>query len=122
MFTVFNKILKKETLLEEDYSKINPFILNRWLSGSNSTLHISNVLNQYDNIPLKEKITLLKEILPNIKYIPYGKKENTDDKYILMLSKNLGVNLNVAKMYYENLTVDDLEQMEQEYTHGGVKR
>lgn len=104
MFKVFNKIIKEKTpLTEEEYQKISPFILNRYLSGNRIGLVLADIFNTYPNIPMKNRVDLIREVVKNekIKYIKYPKINKEKDKYIENISLYYNVNYELAKEYYE---------------------
>lgn len=122
MFTVFDKILKKQTISDDEILKISPYILNNYLSGDRVGVQFANIFNQYDNIPIRQRIQVLQGLMPvGIKYIKYPKKTKEKDKYIDLLMKHFNVRMDVAKLYYDILTVDDLVELEEQYTIGGIK-
>lgn len=122
MFTVFDKILKKHNVTDEDIEKISGFVMNQWLSGDRVGVQFANIFNQYDNIPIRQRIQVLQGLMPvGIKYIKYPKKTKEKDKYLDLLMKHFNVRMDVAKLYYDILTVDDLVELEEQYTTGGIK-
>lgn len=122
MFNAFDKILKKQELTAEDYKKISSWQMNMWLSGNNVTLPFALLFNQYDEIPLELKVRVLKELLPNIRRINYPKTDKTKDAYIELISKSYKVNKQLARLYYDNFSTDDLIELEAEYSKGGTKK
>lgn len=123
MFKVFDKILKKEELTEEDYSKISPFVLNLWLSANQVGVQVAKILNMYDQIPLKQKVALIQSILPKqIKYIKYPTKDKEKDEYVGIIMKTYNLNKDIAKMYYSHLSANDLEELKELQNTGGFKR
>jgi hypothetical protein len=123
MFTVFDKILKKQNITDEDIEKISSFVMNQWLSGDRVGVQFANIFNQYDNIPIRQRIQVLQGLMPvGIKYIKYPKKNKEKDRYLDLLMKHFNVRMDTAKLYYDILTVDELVELEEQYTIGGVKR
>lgn len=110
MFTVFKKILKAETLTEEDYGKISPFVMCRWLAGNPNTLQLGQFLNMYYKMPVEAQVLLIQSVLgKKVKYIPYIKGSKTDDKDLENISKYFNISGEKANLYSEFITDKDLE-------------
>jgi len=123
MFQVFDKILKKQNVSDEDLEKISTFVMNQYLSGDRVAVQLANIFNQYDNIPVRQRIQVVQGLLPvGIKYIKYPKKNKEKDKYLDLLMKHFNIRSDVAKLYYEILSVDDLVGLEEQYKKGGFKK
>ena len=123
MFQVFDKILKKQNVSDEDLEKISTFVMNQYLSGDRVAVQLANIFNQYDNIPVRQRIQVVQGLLPiGIKYIKYPKKNKEKDKYLDLLMKHFNIRSDVAKLYYEILSVDDLVGLEEQYKTGGFKK
>lgn len=122
MFTVFDKILKKQNVTDEDLTKISSFVMNQWLTGNRIGLQFASIFNQYDDIPIRQRIQVLQSLMPvGIKYIKYPKKNKEKDKYIDLLMRHFNVRMDIAKLYYQILSVDDLVELEEQYQTGGMK-
>lgn len=63
MFNVFKKILNNSEITEEDINKISDFVFCRWLSGNPNLIGLSNLFNQYSNIPLDLKVKIVQNLV-----------------------------------------------------------
>lgn len=113
MYKIFSKILKtKKDLTPDEYKKINPFLMNNWLSGDRLGLVLADVFNKYENIPMENRVQLIRGVLqPNVKYIKYPKSTIQKDKYIENISKYYNINYELAKEYYETMPEEQAIQI-----------
>lgn len=122
MFKVLNKVLKRVDITEEELKLIDKWQLMAWLSGNITGLQVAQTFNLYSNIPMSQKIFLLQAVLPKqITYIQYPSKSKSIDEYLNLISMHFKVNKLDAKLYYMNLSVSDLEELESMYNVGDVK-
>lgn len=124
MFNVFKKILNKSEITEEDINKISDFVFCRWLSGNPNLIGLSNLFNQYPNIPLDLKVKIVQNIIGSkIKYIPYPKgTKETEVKDLEYISEFFNISREKAQMYAEFIDKKELQQIKDDINSkkGGI--
>jgi hypothetical protein len=124
MFNVFKKILNKSEITEEDINKISDFVFCRWLSGNPNLIGLSNLFNQYPNIPIELKVKIVQNIIGGkIKYIPYPKgTKETEVKDLEYISEFFNISREKAQMYAEFIDKKELQQIKDDINSkkGGI--
>jgi hypothetical protein len=124
MFNVFKKILNKSEITEEDINKISDFVFCRWLSGNPNLIGLSNLFNQYPNIPIELKVKIVQNIIGGkIKYIPYPKgAKETEVKDLEYISEFFNISREKAQMYAEFIDKKELQQIKDDINSkkGGI--
>lgn len=124
MFNVFKKILNKSEITEEDINKISDFVFCRWLSGNPNLIGLSNLFNQYSNIPLDLKVKIVQNIVGGkVRYIPYPKgAKETEVKDLEYLSEFFNISREKAQMYAEFIDKKELQKIKDDINSkkGGV--
>lgn len=114
MFTVFKKILRNQTITEDDLKKVNSFVMCRWLQGNPGTLQIAQFLNVYHKIPLEVQVQFIKSAVNGkIGYIPYIKGQKTTEDDLSAVSEYFKISRDKAVMYSEFLTETDLTEIKE---------
>ena len=126
MFNVFKKILNNSEITEEDINKISDFVFCRWLSGNPNLIGLSNLFNQYSNIPLDLKVKIVQNIVGGkVRYIPYPKgAKETEVKDLEYLSEFFNISKEKAQMYAEFIDKKELQKIKDDINSkkGGVIR
>lgn len=126
MFNVFKKILNKSEITEEDINKISDFVFCRWLSGNPNLIGLSNLFNQYSNIPLDLKVKIVQNIVGGkVRYIPYPKgAKETEVKDLEYLSEFFNISREKAQMYAEFIDKKELQKIKDDINSkkGGIIR
>lgn len=127
MFNAFKKILTQEKLTDGDVSKVNTFVLLRWLSGDPRLMPLANSLNtsggttgfNIETRALCEAISkALKGKVRFIKY-PSARKDDTSKPQIIeKISSYFEVSPTEAQEYYDWCKMhcpDELTQLKRIY-------
>lgn len=126
MFNVFKKILNKSEITEEDINKISDFVFCRWLSGNSNLIGLSNLFNQYPNIPLDLKVKIVQNLVGGkVRYIPYPKgNKETEVKDLEYLSEFFNISREKAQMYAEFIDKKELQKIKDDINSkkGGIIR
>lgn len=126
MFNVFKKILNKSEITEEDINKISDFVFCRWLSGNPNLIGLSNLFNQYSDIPLDLKVKIVQNIVGGkVRYIPYPKgAKETEVKDLEYLSEFFNISREKAQMYAEFIDKKELQKIKDDINSkkGGIIR
>lgn len=126
MFNVFKKILNNSEITEEDINKISDFVFCRWLSGNPNLIGLSNLFNQYSNIPLDLKVKIVQNIVGGkVRYIPYPKgAKETEVKDLEYLSEFFNISKEKAQMYAEFIDKKELQKIKDDINSkkGGIIR
>lgn len=126
MFNVFKKILNKSEITEEDINKISDFVFCRWLSGNPNLIGLSNLFNQYSNIPLDLKVKIVQNIVGGkVRYIPYPKgAKESEVKDLEYLSEFFNISREKAQMYAEFIDKKELQKIKDDINSkkGGIIR
>ena len=126
MFNVFKKILNKSEITEEDINKISDFVFCRWLSGNPNLIGLSNLFNQYSNIPLDLKVKIVQNLVGGkVRYIPYPKgAKETEVKDLEYLSEFFNISREKAQMYAEFIDKKELQKIKDDINSkkGGIIR
>lgn len=124
MFNVFKKILNNSEITEEDINKISDFVFCRWLSGNPNLIGLSNLFNQYSNIPLDLKVKIVQNIVGGkVRYIPYPKgAKETEVKDLEYLSEFFNISREKAQMYAEFIDKKELQKIKDDINSkkGGI--
>lgn len=124
MFNVFKKILNKSEITEEDINKISDFVFCRWLSGNPNLIGLSNLFNQYSNIPIELKVKIVQNIVGGkVRYIPYPKgAKETEVKDLEYLSEFFNISREKAQMYAEFIDKKELQKIKDDINSkkGGI--
>lgn len=124
MFNVFKKILNNSEITEEDVNKISDFVFCRWLSGNPNLIGLSNLFNQYSNIPLDLKVKIVQNIVGGkVRYIPYPKgAKETEVKDLDYISEFFNISREKAQMYAEFIEKKELQQIKDDINSkkGGI--
>lgn len=126
MFNVFKKILNKSEITEEDINKISDFVFCRWLSGNPNLIGLSNLFNQYSDIPIELKVKIVQNIVGGkVRYIPYPKgAKETEVKDLEYLSEFFNISREKAQMYAEFIDKKELQKIKDDINSkkGGIIR
>ena len=126
MFNVFKKILNKSEITEEDINKISDFVFCRWLSGNPNLIGLSNLFNQYSNIPIELKVKIVQNLVGGkVRYIPYPKgAKETEVKDLEYLSEFFNISREKAQMYAEFIDKKELQKIKDDINSkkGGIIR
>lgn len=126
MFNVFKKILNNSEITEEDINKISDFVFCRWLSGNPNLIGLSNLFNQYSNIPLDLKVKIVQNIVGGkVRYIPYPKgAKETEVKDLEYISEFFNISREKAQMYAEFIDKKELQKIKDDINSkkGGIIR
>ena len=126
MFNVFKKILNNSEITEEEINKISDFVFCRWLSGNPNLIGLSNLFNQYSNIPLDLKVKIVQNIVGGkVRYIPYPKgAKETEVKDLEYLSEFFNISREKAQMYAEFIDKKELQKIKDDINSkkGGIIR
>lgn len=126
MFNVFKKILNKSEITEEEINKISDFVFCRWLSGNPNLIGLSNLFNQYSNIPLDLKVKIVQNIVGGkVRYIPYPKgAKETEVKDLEYISEFFNISREKAQMYAEFIDKKELQKIKDDINSkkGGIIR
>lgn len=124
MFNVFKKILNKSEITEEDINKISDFVFCRWLSGNPNLIGLSNLFNQYSNIPIELKVKIVQNIVGGkVRYIPYPKgAKESEVKDLEYLSEFFNISREKAQMYAEFIDKKELQKIKDDINSkkGGI--
>lgn len=124
MFNVFKKILNNSEITEEDINKISDFVFCRWLSGNPNLIGLSNLFNQYSNIPLDLKVKIVQNIVGGkVRYIPYPKgAKETEVKDLEYISEFFNISREKAQMYAEFIDKKELQKIKDDINSkkGGI--
>lgn len=126
MFNVFKKILNKSEITEEDINKISDFVFCRWLSGNPNLIGLSNLFNQYSDIPIELKVKIVQNLVGGkVRYIPYPKgAKETEVKDLEYLSEFFNISREKAQMYAEFIDKKELQKIKDDINSkkGGIIR
>lgn len=126
MFNVFKKILNKSEITEEDINKISDFVFCRWLSGNPNLIGLSNLFNQYSEIPIELKVKIVQNLVGGkVRYIPYPKgTKETEVKDLEYLSEFFNISREKAQMYAEFIDKKELQKIKDDINSkkGGIIR
>jgi hypothetical protein len=126
MFNVFKKILNKSEIAEEDINKISDFVFCRWLSGNANLIGLSNLFNQYPNIPIELKVKIVQNLVGGkVRYIPYPKgTKETEVKDLEYISEFFNISREKAQLYAEFIDKKELQQIKDDINSkkGGIIR
>jgi hypothetical protein len=126
MFNVFKKILNKSEITEEDINKISDFVFCRWLSGNANLIGLSNLFNQYPNIPIELKVKIVQNLVGGkVRYIPYPKgTKETEVKDLEYISEFFNISREKAQLYAEFIDKKELQQIKDDINSkkGGIIR
>lgn len=126
MFNVFKKILNKSEITEEDINKISDFVFCRWLSGNPNLIGLSNLFNQYSDIPIELKVKIVQNIVGGkVRYIPYPKgTKESEVKDLEYLSEFFNISREKAQMYAEFIDKKELQKIKDDINSkkGGIIR
>lgn len=126
MFNVFKKILNNSEITEEEINKISDFVFCRWLSGNPNLIGLSNLFNQYSNIPLDLKVKIVQNLVGGkVRYIPYPKgAKETEVKDLEYLSEFFNISREKAQMYAEFIDKKELQKIKDDINSkkGGIIR
>lgn len=126
MFNVFKKILNNSEITEEDINKISDFVFCRWLSGNPNLIGLSNLFNQYSNIPIELKVKIVQNLVGGkVRYIPYPKgAKETEVKDLEYLSEFFNISREKAQMYAEFIDKKELQKIKDDINSkkGGIIR
>lgn len=126
MFNVFKKILNKSEITEEDINKISDFVFCRWLSGNPNLIGLSNLFNQYSDIPIELKVKIVQNIVGGkVRYIPYPKgTKETEVKDLEYLSEFFNISREKAQMYAEFIDKKEFQKIKDDINSkkGGIIR
>lgn len=124
MFNVFKKILNKSEITEEDINKISDFVFCRWLSGNANLIGLSNLFNQYPNIPIELKVKIVQNLVGGkVRYIPYPKgTKETEVKDLEYISEFFNISREKAQLYAEFIDKKELQQIKDDINSkkGGI--
>lgn len=124
MFNVFKKILNNSEITEEDINKISDFVFCRWLSGNPNLIGLSNLFNQYSNIPIELKVKIVQNIVGGkVRYIPYPKgAKETEVKDLEYISEFFNISREKAQMYAEFIDKKELQKIKDDINSkkGGI--
>ena len=124
MFNVFKKILNNSEIAEEDINKISDFVFCRWLSGNPNLIGLSNLFNQYSNIPLDLKVKIVQNLVGGkVRYIPYPKgAKETEVKDLEYISEFFNISREKAQMYAEFIDKKELQKIKDDINSkkGGI--
>lgn len=124
MFNVFKKILNNSEITEEDINKISDFVFCRWLSGNPNLIGLSNLFNQYSNIPLDLKVKIVQNIVGGkVRYISYPKgAKETEVKDLDYISEFFNISREKAQMYAEFIDKKELQKIKDDINSkkGGI--
>lgn len=124
MFNVFKKILNKSEITEEDINKISDFVFCRWLSGNPNLIGLSNLFNQYSNIPIELKVKIVQNLVGGkVRYIPYPKgAKETEVKDLEYISEFFNISREKAQMYAEFIDKKELQKIKDDINSkkGGI--
>lgn len=124
MFNVFKKILNKSEITEEEINKISDFVFCRWLSGNPNLIGLSNLFNQYSNIPIELKVKIVQNIVGGkVRYIPYPKgAKETEIKDLEYISEFFNISREKAQMYAEFIDKKELQKIKDDINSkkGGI--
>lgn len=124
MFNVFKKILNKSEITEEDINKISDFVFCRWLSGNPNLIGLSNLFNQYSDIPIELKVKIVQNIVGGkVRYIPYPKgAKETEVKDLEYISEFFNISREKAQMYAEFIDKKELQKIKDDINSkkGGI--
>lgn len=124
MFNVFKKILNKSEITEEEINKISDFVFCRWLSGNPNLIGLSNLFNQYSNIPIELKVKIVQNIVGGkVRYIPYPKgAKETEVKDLEYISEFFNISREKAQMYAEFIDKKELQKIKDDINSkkGGI--
>lgn len=126
MFNVFKKILNKSEITEEEINKISDFVFCRWLSGNPNLIGLSNLFNQYSEIPIELKVKIVQNLVGGkVRYIPYPKgTKETEVKDLEYLSEFFNISREKAQMYAEFIDKKELQKIKDDINSkkGGIIR
>lgn len=126
MFNVFKKILNKSEITEEDINKISDFVFCRWLSGNPNLIGLSNLFNQYSDIPIELKVKIVQNLVGGkVRYIPYPKgAKETEVKDLEYISEFFNISREKAQMYAEFIDKKELQKIKDDINSkkGGIIR
>lgn len=126
MFNVFKKILNKSEITEEDINKISDFVFCRWLSGNPNLIGLSNLFNQYSDIPIELKVKIVQNLVGGkVRYIPYPKgAKETEVKDLEYLSEFFNISREKAQMYAEFIDKKEFQKIKDDINSkkGGIIR
>lgn len=126
MFNVFKKILNNSEITEEDINKISDFVFCRWLSGNPNLIGLSNLFNQYSDIPIELKVKIVQNLVGGkVRYIPYPKgAKETEVKDLEYLSEFFNISREKAQMYAEFIDKKELQKIKDDINSkkGGIIR
>ena len=126
MFNVFKKILNNSEITEEEINKISDFVFCRWLSGNPNLIGLSNLFNQYSDIPIELKVKIVQNLVGGkVRYIPYPKgAKETEVKDLEYLSEFFNISREKAQMYAEFIDKKELQKIKDDINSkkGGIIR
>ena len=126
MFNVFKKILNNSEITEEEINKISDFVFCRWLSGNPNLIGLSNLFNQYSDIPIELKVKIVQNLVGGkVRYIPYPKgAKETEVKDLEYLSEFFNISREKAQMYSEFIDKKELQKIKDDINSkkGGIIR
>lgn len=124
MFNVFKKILNNTEITEEDINKISDFVFCRWLSGNPNLIGLSNLFNQYSDIPIELKVKIVQNIIGGkVRYIPYPKgAKETEVKDLDYISEFFNISREKAQMFAEFIDKKELQKIKDDINSkkGGI--
>lgn len=113
------KDLSKELTDQEFRKNYVPFLINKALSYSISTVFYADELNMYPGMDRRMQHAYLNSsIRPgNKKYTPWAKPDKTDD--VLLVSEYYGYNLEKARQALKILTEEEVQTIRNILSKGG---
>ena len=97
-----------------------------WLSGNPNLIGLSNLFNQYSDIPIELKVKIVQNLVGGkVRYIPYPKgAKETEVKDLEYLSEFFNISREKAQMYAEFIDKKELQKIKDDINSkkGGIIR
>lgn len=117
-FDAFGTILKGKELPKNKQTQINSYLMLRWLSGDQRTIHAANQVNRYYDIPVDKQYQMFRQMLHGkLRFIRYprGAKSSTNTELDL-IQKHYNVNLEKATEMHELISKEELKYLKTVYS------
>lgn len=115
---------RKQLFSEEQVIEagLNPYLLIQFLASNNIGIHIASYLCKYHKMKIYDMYLFSFFTLPsNIRNVKWVKREkNTNDEDIDLYQDWYGCNPEVARMYLDISSKDDLDKIREQTSVGGV--
>lgn len=116
-FDAFSSLLKGKEIPLNEQQQINSYLMLRWLSGDQRTLHAANQVNLYYDIPVDVQYKMFRQMLHGklnfIKY-PKGSKVQSPEN-LELIQKHYNVSADKAIEMSELISKEEIKYLKEIY-------